>query len=222
MTTLEVAIAHAAKLGLVAVLAGLAVRGRAHLCWSFAAYLVACLLGNSLSTLWPDRFHNPTFWVLKQGAYDALKMLVALELAWRAFAAFPGGLRTVRQVLVPLVAGTTLGIALLTPTSSYRTLWEWQPAVSTAALWALTATALVVVWYHVPVHDWQRAIMLGLSTYLVVFVALLGLLERHGWALQRAVSATDTIAYVTLLWFWAWAAWKPDAAPRPAPLGGIP
>jgi osmoprotectant transport system permease protein len=28
----------------------------------------------------------------------------------------------------------------------------------------LTATALVVVWYQLPVHDWQRTIMLGLAS----------------------------------------------------------
>ena len=61
------------------------------------------------------------------------------------------------------------------------TLWEWQPGVATAALWLLTATALLVVWYQVPVHDWQRAIMLGLAPYLLVFVTLIGLLQRHGW-----------------------------------------
>ena len=53
------------------------------------------------------------------------------------------------------------------------TVWEWQPGVATAALWLLTATALLVVWYQVPLHDWQRAIMLGLAPYLLVFVTLL-------------------------------------------------
>lgn len=219
MSEVQVAIAHAVKLALLAVLAGLLVRGRARRCWTFAAYVLAILVGNSLVSLWPERFYNATFWVLKQGVYDTLKMLVALELAWRAFSAFPGALRTVRRALVPLVAASTIAVALLTPTSSYRTVWEWQPAVSTAALWALTATALVVVWYHVPLDGWQRAIMLGLASYLVVFVALLGLLERYGWVRRGTIAGAETVAYLALVCYWAWAVWRRDPAmPARAPL----
>ena len=101
--------------------------------------------------------------MLKQGVYDALKMAVALELAGRAFEAFPGAMRTARVAVLALLAASTVVLGALTPRSSYMTLWEWQPGVATAALWLLTATALLVVLYQVPVHDWQRAIMLGLA-----------------------------------------------------------
>ena len=90
------------------------------------------------------------------------------------------------------------------------TLWEWQPSVATAALWLLTATALLVVWYQVPVHDWQRAIMLGLAPYLLVFVTLLDLLQRHGWTARAEVGIVDSVAYLALVVFWAWAAWRRD------------
>ena len=53
MSELQVAVSHAVKLALVAVLAGLFVRGRARLCWSFVAYAAAILVGNSLTSLWP-------------------------------------------------------------------------------------------------------------------------------------------------------------------------
>ena len=53
MSELQVALSHAVKLALVAVLAGLVARGRARLCWSFAAYLAAILVGNSVASLWP-------------------------------------------------------------------------------------------------------------------------------------------------------------------------
>ena len=86
MTALQLAIAHVVKIALVALLAGIVVRSRARLCWSFAAYVAAVLAGNTLASLWPERFHTQSFWVLKQGAYDALKMAIALELAWRASA----------------------------------------------------------------------------------------------------------------------------------------
>jgi len=214
MSELQVALSHAVKLALIAVLAGLVVRGRAGLCWSFAAYLVAILVGNSLASLWPERFYTPQFWVLKQAVYDALKMAVALELAWRAFEAFPGAMRAARRAILLLLGASTLVLAVLTPPSSYATLWDWQPGSATAALWLLTATALLVVWYQVPVHDWQRAIMLGLAPYLLVFVIVLDLLKRRGWtAFQATAGVVDSLAYLCLLGFWAWMAWRRDPSP---------
>ena len=212
MTELQVALAHAVKLALVAVLAGLFARGRGRLCWSFVAYALASLAGNCASTLWPARFQTPSFWVLKHGVYDALMMAVALELTWRAFEAFPGAMRTARVVVLVLLAVSAVVLGALTPRSSYLTLWEWQPSVATAALWLLTATALLVVFYQVPVHDWQRAILLGLAPYLLVFVTLLGLLQRHGWTARAQIGVADSAAYLTLAVFWAWAVWRRDPA----------
>jgi len=213
MSELQVALSHAVKLALVALLAGLVVRGRTRLCWSFPAYALAILVGNTLATFWPDRFYTPSFYVLKQGAYDILKMAVALELAWRAFEAFPGARRTARLVLLALLGVSTLALGVLTPPSSYEKVWEWKPATATAALWLLTATALLVVWYQVPVHEWQRAIMLGLVPYLLVVVTTLDLLRRHGWdPLRVTVGLLDSAAYLALLLFWNWAAWRPDPA----------
>jgi hypothetical protein len=217
MSDLQVALSHAVKLALIAVLAGLVARGRARLCWSFAVYLVAILVGNSLASLWPSRFYTPQFWVLKQAVYDALKVAVALELAWRALEAFPGALRTARRAILVLLAASTLALAAFTPPSSYATLWDWQPGTVTAALWLLTATALLVVWYQVPLHDWQRAIMLGLAPYLLVFVFVLDLLRRHGWpSLHATAGVLDSLAYFCLVVFWAWAVWRRDPSPAPA------
>jgi hypothetical protein len=204
---------------MVAVLAGLMLRRRLRLCWSFAAYMLAALVGNSLASFWPDRFFTPSFYVLKQGLYDILKMMIALELAWRAFEAFPGAMRTARFVLLSLLVVSTVALAAFTPLSSFETLWEWEPSTATAGLWLLTSTALLVVWYQVPVHEWQRAIMLGLSLYQLVFVYALDLLGRYGWAAMHTVtSILDSAAYLALVIFWIWAAWRRDAvAPATAP-----
>jgi hypothetical protein len=162
MSELQLLVAHLVKLGLLALLAGMVLRGRLGLCWTFGLYVVAILVGNTLVTLAPQRFFNYSFWMLKQGVYDVLKMAIAIELAWRAFAAFPGAWRTARVVLLLIVASSSLSLAWLTP-RSYETLWEWQPSLVTAAVWLLTATALLVVFYQVPIGDWPRAIMLGLA-----------------------------------------------------------
>ena len=53
--------------------------------------------------------------MLKQGVYDALKMAIALELAWRAFEAFPGAMRTARVAVLALLAVSTVVLGALTP-----------------------------------------------------------------------------------------------------------
>jgi hypothetical protein len=221
MSELQLLVAHLVKLGLLALLAGMVLRGRLGLCWTFGLYVVAILVGNTLVTLAPQRFFNYSFWMLKQGVYDVLKMAIAIELAWRAFAAFPGAWRTARVVLLLIVASSSLSLAWLTP-RSYETLWEWQPSLVTAAVWLLTATALLVVFYQVPIGDWPRAIMLGLAPYLLVFVTWLSLLRRHGWAVRNEVSLVDALAYLGVVLFWTWAAWRRDAPGLVAAPAGSP
>jgi len=219
MSDLQLLLAHLVKAALVVLLAGMLVRGRLGLCWSFGLYLLAILVGNSLATLLPQQFFTYSFWMLKQGVYDLLKVAVALELAWRAFAAFPAAWRTARVVLLSLVVLSGLWVAWLTP-RSFVTLWQWQPGAVTAAIWLLTATALLVVFYQVPIGDWQRAIMLGLAPYLLVFVTLLNVLRRRGWDVRNEVSLADAAAYLALVVFWAWAAWRreqPSRSVRPEP-----
>jgi len=49
----------------------------------------------------------------------------------------------------------------------------------------------------VPLHNWQRAIMLGLVPYVLVFVTVLDLLKRLGWpALHTTAGIVDSLAYL--------------------------
>jgi hypothetical protein len=213
MTSLNLVLAHAVKLALLVTIAGVLARGRARQCWGFPCYVVIVLLANSLVSFWPGRFHTPEAWVAFQAIYDLLKMAIVLELAWRSFSLFPGALRSARAVLLMLLVASTVAIAFLTPPSSYATVWDFQPSIVAGTLWLLTATALLVVWYQIPVHDWQRAIMLGFAPYLLVFVVALDMLRRHGWSAGPAAGLLDQAGYLALVAFWAWAAWRRDPAP---------
>jgi hypothetical protein len=222
MSDLQLLLAQFVKLGLITLLVGMMLRGRAALCWSFTFYIVAIMLGNGLVTLAPDRFYTGWFWVLKQGAYDVLKMVTAVELAWRAFRSFPGAWRTARWVLIGLLVTSTLTLSWLTPRSSYKTLWEWQPSVATGAVWLFTSVALLVVIYQIPIGEWQRAILLGFAPYLLVFVTLLNVFKSRGWAVRAEIGVLDSLAYLLLVLFWARAAWQPEhPEPAPAPLGSL-
>jgi len=210
MNEVGVLIAQTVKVALIALLLGMMLRGKLAQCWSFTFYVAAILLGNALVTLSPDRFFTPEFWSLKQGVYDILKMATAIELAWRAFSAFPGAWRTARVVLSSILVASTLVLAWLTPHSTYDTgFWNWQPSIATAAIWVLTAVALLVWHYQVPITDWQRAIALGFTPYLLVFVTLLSLLRRRGEAAGLdQFNLLEPLAYLALVLFWTHAAWR--------------
>ncbi len=208
MSVLELAVAHAVKVALVVLLVGMLRRGRWRECWSFTAYVIATLTGNTLVSLWPARFLTPSFWIYKQATYDLLKLAIALELLYRAVRAFPGTWRAARLMVLALLGGSAFALAALTPRSSYRTIWEWQPSVVTAAIWLLAGVALIVVWYQVPVSAWARTIMLGFAPYLLVFLIFVDLLRRHGWRLNPDAGVVASLAYLALVAFWARAAWR--------------
>ena len=214
MSELQWVVAQLVKVGLLALIVAMAMRGRFGVCWSFTLYVAAILVGNSLATLWPHRFYTPAFWVLKQGVYDLLKIAVGIELAWRAFSAFPGAWRVARVVILLLLTSSTVALAWLTPRSMYRNLWDWQPGVVTAAVWLLTAVALLVVLYQIPIGDWQRAIVLGFAPYLLVSVTLLNIWQRRGWQVREEIGLLDSFAYLALVLFWVRAAWRQEEPPH--------
>ncbi len=207
--TLPLALAHAAKVAVLVLLAGMVMRGKVRQCWSFVVYLGFVLVYNTLGSFWPDLL-TPSFLLMKQGTYDVMKMAIALELAWRVFAAFPGAWQRARAVLATVLALSTALILAAQPQASYNNFFDWQPKITTGAIWLLTATALVVVRYEIPIRDWQRAIMLGYAPYLLVFVTLLRVLKARGWGYVVEFGNLDNFAYLGLLLFWTYAAWRAE------------
>jgi len=58
MSGADLLLNHVMKLVCLAILMGLFARRRAHLCWSFVAYLVTAVVTNSLISFWPDQFYR--------------------------------------------------------------------------------------------------------------------------------------------------------------------
>jgi hypothetical protein len=211
----QVVLAHASKILMLALLAGMIWRGRVTHCWSFALYITAALVANLLITFWPGRFYTTSFWMLKQAFYDTIKAAVGVEIACRALAAFPGTWRLARSAFAALLVLTTGVLVWVTPRASFETMWRWHPSVLTAAVWPLTVTALIVTWYRLPIGAWPRAIMLGLAPYLLSGV-LLRMLQRHGTTLEWA-GRVDSVAWLALMTFWAYVAWRRDERTAPSP-----
>lgn len=195
-------------------LAGVVLRGRTASCWSFPAYVALVLVSDLVVFTWPERLYVPWFWIVQQAAWDIAKLAVAIEILWRAVRSYPGARPTAYAYAVALLALTTL-VLLMAPQrglSAYgATLVEWQPRMLTATVWLMTGTALLVLWYRIPITWFQRAILIGFVPYLVVWATLLNLLRRHGWALWDVTNLLDRIAYVLLLAWWTWSAWRSEA-----------
>jgi hypothetical protein len=210
--------ANLVKVLIGVIIVGILVQRRQRLCWPFLFYLVAILIGNTLVTFWPDRFFNDTFWMFKQAVYDIAKLAVALDLADHAFRAFPGARATARFVLLCILVVTgaaIVGVSVSAPPSVVAV--EWHPRILSGTIWLMTATAVLVVWYRLPVHAFQRAILLGFTSYLLVFTTVLNILRAHGWDLVRQLSLVDTFAYAGVLGWWAYSTWRADEKLAVAP-----
>jgi len=210
MTPDQVLIAHLIKAFALFALVGILWRGRAHLCWSFIAYLVTVLVCNGLFTLWPERFLTDWFWILQHGLYDALKMGIAVELGFRIFQAFPQAQATARRLLFLLLIATSAALIGIPVAAGVGDIvLEWQPRVLTGMIWLMNGLALLITWYRVPVHPYHKAILLGFVSYLMVFTTVLTLLGRYD-GLMRVVQSAEPAAYMLLMAFWTWSAWRPE------------
>jgi len=215
MSAAQLLVAHGVKLAMLAVLVGLFARKRAHLCWSFVAYLSWGLACNSLMSFWPDQFYRQWFYVLMQGVGDALKIAIAAELSYRTFRAFPGAAARVRVLLAPFFLIPVLFVSKVPAGATYEDLLRlYQPQVLTGVIWTMVAITLLIAWYRVPVHAMHRAILVGLASYLLIFTTLLNVLRDYGYEnLRNFIFVADGYAYLALMLGWAYAAWVPARRP---------
>jgi len=206
----QLLIANTVRSLIFLALAGLVVRRRLSLCWSFGAYLLAIVVGNSLVSFWPDHFWKLWFYVLKQDVYDVLKLAIAAEMAFRIFRAFPGALARARLVLAPLVSLVVLVLLWRAQQVDLEVaVVQHYPQAQTATIWLFTAMSLLAVWFHLPVHWFHRSVLLGFTSYQIVFVTLLNFMRSQGFEAAREVfSLLDGYAYLGLVMFWTWSAWR--------------
>jgi hypothetical protein len=219
MSALQVLIAQSVGVLMMFTLAGILFRRRAHLCWSFVAYLLAALSYNALVTVWPDTFYTQGFWMIMHGLFDALRVAIAVELGFRTFQAFPRAQATARRLLFILLSGTCVALISIPLAASYnQVVFDWQPRVLTGTIWIMNGLALLITWYRVPVHPYHKAILLGFVPYLLIFTTLLSLTKQWGWDFFGPyLQAADPVAFMLLTAFWGVSAWRRDAQPDASP-----
>lgn len=214
MSAHQMLVANLVRTALVLILVGLLYRRRSHLCWSFSVYLLAILTGNSLMSFWPDRFYTRSFYIMKETVYNILLLCVAAELSYRVFRSFPGALAGARRVLAPLIAIVTVGIISVPVGADFLDIvTRYHPQIQTGIVWLLSATAVLTVWYNMPLNFVHRALLLGFSSYLIVFATLANILRSFGFErLREQMGLVEGYAYLALLTWWAITAWRSERA----------
>lgn len=220
MSPHQLLIANLVRTAVILILVGLLVRRRAHLCWSFVAYLVTILIGNSMVSFWPERFYKAWFYILKESVYNIMMLCVAAELTYRVFRAFPGAVARARMVLAPSLAIVAIGIISVPIGSDYVDIvTRYHPQIQTGVIWLFSATAVLAVWYNIPLHGLHRALLLGFTSNLIIFATLGNILRSFGFMrLREAINFVDVYAYLVLVAWWAFTAWKSEESLERAPM----
>jgi hypothetical protein len=219
MSQLNTVLSHMVVLLTAATLAGVLARRRLRLCWSFAPFLAAVLIGNRLVTWWPETFYTRSFWTLKEAVYSVLILGVALEMAFLIFhQRFAGAAPRVRLTLFAILGVTVLSLVGVTAPGSYRTsLNDLIPRVYLGAFWLFCTTALLAVSYRLPLHEYHRALVLGFSAYLVPSSLLLNGIGRWSEGVDYMLRTADQVASAAVFVYWCWAAWQRERVPEASP-----
>jgi hypothetical protein len=205
----------AVKVALAITLAGIFARKRTSECGMFPVYLGTVLVFDSAVALFPAQLFQWSVYVVQQWIYDLCAFGVAIELARRAFMAFPGAAATARACFLAILSITAISIFAATPAGTHGSasfyltaLLTIEPRLLNATIWLFVATARLVMFFNIPVSNWHRAISLGFAGYLVVSVTMLNLLKSFGWDIRGFVSFFDGFAYLALCSWWACASWQ--------------
>ena len=212
-------IRYGVLLALAMALVGIFVRRRQSECWMLPLNLAVVLVWDTAQSLFPEQLFHWRIYVVQQWVYNFGMFLVALELARRAFQAFPGAAATARVIFLVILVVTALSIFAATPPGTAKSssfsiaaVLTLQPRLINATIWLFVATSRLVMFFNIPVSDWHRSISLGFSFYLVIAVTLLNLLKTFGWDIRPIFGFFDGSAYLALCSWFALRAWQPDEA----------
>ena len=188
-------------------------RGLYRRCWSLLVYLLAVLIYGCIELTgvmfydvagleWPRWFWSWEFWHFEQTVLEVVKLALAIELGVRVVAAFPGTWRLARSLLAAALLTTTAAVTLGGAPQ--------HPLLASGTIWLFAAVSLVVILFNLPLHAWYRALLVGFVPYLFVFSSLQSIMSRRGYAIAETIGSIDQVAYLALVGWWVYAAWRDE------------
>jgi hypothetical protein len=213
MNLVDMLVAWVGSALLLIALLGLVFRGTYGQCYSFSAYLVAVLVPQVLSTVWPA-LYTYGFWVFKEVLHSGLKFAIVLELAYRTLRSFPGALAAGRRVALTVVGLAYFAIVTVPGGAQAEFSARVLPRVLNGTIWLFVALAAVVLWYRLPIQPLHKAILVGFVPYLLIFSVAMAALDGFGWSIAGRIAYLHTVGYLCLEAYWVHAVWRPQTARR--------
>ncbi len=207
MSAAQIAIGVAGTLIEIAVLLGLFKRRHDRREPVLVLYVAAVLVTNTAVAIW----YRWDVWLVHQAVTAAARFGLALGVAYGVFRNFPSALATARRVLLFVLAVTLVGV--LSIAGGEPTYTDMAgiliPRIANGTAWLFTAVAALVLWYRLPLTGLQKAILLGMTPYLLVFTVAMNLLASVGWHVRNQVGYADTLAFTAMFTYWCIAVWRP-------------
>jgi hypothetical protein len=166
--------------------------------------------------LWPAQFYRNVVWRAKEMTLIVVRLAMVVELTVRVFRGFPGALATARRLLVVIFVSTFLAVLALPVRQGGHEgfVGEVMPRVLNGTIWLFSALAILILWYRLPVHWFQKAILLSYVPYLLVFTVAMNALGDLGWHRAGWADMLSVVAYLMLLVYWTYQAWRPEPIAR--------
>lgn len=188
---------------------------------------VMYVAGTTLTGIGVMLHYTVTMWLLHQVVVAIFRLGITLELTYRIFGAFPAAATTARKVVLVILAFTAVtALSLATPDATYmRHHAEVIPRVASAVVWTLTALAVLVLWYRLPLAPLPRAILMGYAPYLLISTIGLSLLfDERARPFRVEIGYMTSLASIALHLYWMRVAWQtvPDALPAYPPAVPVP
>lgn len=182
-------------------------RGLHRKSWAFVANLVAVIVCGFLMVVWPGTFWTREFYAMTRDLYAAFKLLVALELGFYVFRAFPRALALARWGALIIVVATVSVVAAHSPWLGWSDWSLSRAGLNAGTVWLFGGMGLMVLWYNLPLDRWHATIIGGFTAYLLLSTVLLA---RESLWRQYAMVLDPVLAS-----WWAYSAWAAGRVPAP-------
>jgi hypothetical protein len=77
-------------------------------------------------------------------------------------------------------------------------------------VWMAVMILATARWFVLPSHPFHVAIVTSLALYTALFGIGLHLHWMAGWWARPYFNAADTAAYLAVVFWWGWVAWRPE------------
>jgi len=149
-------------------------------------------------------------WLLKEAAQAGIKLWLLAALGRDVLGGYPRAHARFRWragVILVVMAGLAIGTAAFFPDrrliAVVAPMFVWIMYGTTAAFGLLLASCL---WHLIPIEPLRKAILLGLSAYLLVYCFTTYVITQ-AWYASDAAGYVHNAVYLMMLVYWAFAAW---------------